>query len=280
VVVDNDFGVPVVSSGATLTVNPGSGNQITFEVGSGSVMAANIVVVPVKVTRFINASTVQFSVHWDTTQLTYESLEQFGLTALAAGNFGLPAPGTLTLSWEDPSGGSTSLPDQTVIFALRLRAVGTGTSQVIINSTPTPIEVLDGNLASLPVGAIQGQITIQGGQAIDSDVDGLSDEREAQLGTDPHNPDTDGDGYPDGLEVKVGTNPLSADSEPEALLIYPAVELEMVTLTNKQYQLENSLDLKTWASVGSAFQGVGNVTNKMISVKGSQKVFWRLRVLP
>ncbi|MDD5072091.1 MAG: hypothetical protein PHQ42_05170 [Patescibacteria group bacterium] len=66
---------------------------------------------------------------------------------------------------------------------------------------------------------------------IDSDQDGLSDEEELALGTDPNNvdtdgdglsdyeevriyktdplnPDTDGDGYPDGEEVRSGYNPL------------------------------------------------------------------------
>ncbi|UHQ18743.1 ZirU family protein [Lysobacter sp. KIS68-7] len=42
----------------------------------------------------------------------------------------------------------------------------------------------------------------------DRDEDGLSDEREAELGTDPTKPDTDGDGINDGTEVENGTNPL------------------------------------------------------------------------
>jgi len=42
----------------------------------------------------------------------------------------------------------------------------------------------------------------------DQDDDGLSDEKEAELGTDPSKPDTDGDGIDDGTEVGNGTNPL------------------------------------------------------------------------
>lgn len=42
----------------------------------------------------------------------------------------------------------------------------------------------------------------------DSDGDLLSDEMEAQYGTDPKNPDTDGDGYKDGVEVNDGFDPL------------------------------------------------------------------------
>ncbi len=45
-------------------------------------------------------------------------------------------------------------------------------------------------------------------QNTDSDNDGLSDEEEKRLGTDPQNPDTDGDGYTDGEEVRNGYSPL------------------------------------------------------------------------
>ena len=44
--------------------------------------------------------------------------------------------------------------------------------------------------------------------AADADGDGLSDEEEATLGSDPNNPDTDADGSPDGEESDLGTDPL------------------------------------------------------------------------
>ena len=47
----------------------------------------------------------------------------------------------------------------------------------------------------------------------DTDGDGLSDEREAALGTDPNATDTDGDTVPDGVEVAIGADPLVADGE-------------------------------------------------------------------
>lgn len=43
---------------------------------------------------------------------------------------------------------------------------------------------------------------------LDSDQDGLGDEKEAFYGTDPKNPDSDGDGYSDGAEVKSGYDPM------------------------------------------------------------------------
>ena len=42
----------------------------------------------------------------------------------------------------------------------------------------------------------------------DSDGDGLTDELEKSIGTNPYNSDTDGDGLTDSQEVAMGTNPL------------------------------------------------------------------------
>jgi outer membrane protein OmpA-like peptidoglycan-associated protein len=55
--------------------------------------------------------------------------------------------------------------------------------------------------------------------APDSDDDGLSDDEEAALGTNPNNPDTDSDGLKDGVEVKVGgTDPLDDDTDDDGIL--------------------------------------------------------------
>jgi len=52
----------------------------------------------------------------------------------------------------------------------------------------------------------------------DSDGDGLADEREAALGTDPLNRDSDGDGLSDGDEIDVyGTDPFNTDSDGDGL---------------------------------------------------------------
>jgi len=51
-------------------------------------------------------------------------------------------------------------------------------------------------------------------QSDDVDGDGLTNEQEAALGTDPRNPDTDGDGLRDGDEVNIyHTDPLLADTD-------------------------------------------------------------------
>ena len=52
----------------------------------------------------------------------------------------------------------------------------------------------------------------------DTDSDGLTDDEEASLGTDPNNQDSDGDGIPDGREVNsLGSNPLDTDTDSDGL---------------------------------------------------------------
>jgi len=53
----------------------------------------------------------------------------------------------------------------------------------------------------------------------DTDGDGLTDEEEAALGTDPNSPDTDQDGLNDSEEVRIwNTNPLLADTDGDTYL--------------------------------------------------------------
>ncbi len=68
------------------------------------------------------------------------------------------------------------------------------------------------------VGGLSVTVEVLGPRrATDSDGDGLSDEREAELGTDPHSADTDRDGLDDATEVDTGTDPTSRDSDNDGL---------------------------------------------------------------
>ncbi len=63
-----------------------------------------------------------------------------------------------------------------------------------------------------------GAASLAEGLPKDSDGDGLTDDEEAKLGTDPFNKDTDGDGLTDGEEVHTyHTNPLNPDTDFDGL---------------------------------------------------------------
>ena len=67
-----------------------------------------------------------------------------------------------------------------------------------------PLDACSFNIAS------QNATPSDAWKSADCDNDGLSNQREKELGTDPLKADTDGDGVPDGVEVTDGTDPLDA----------------------------------------------------------------------
>jgi hypothetical protein len=62
----------------------------------------------------------------------------------------------------------------------------------------------------------------------DNDNDGLANDVEVGLGTDPDDPDTDGDGFWDGVEVALGSDPLGIGNVPVAIVISDGGGLEGV----------------------------------------------------
>ncbi len=95
---------------------------------------------------------------------------------------------------------------------------GAGGSQPMVADLPLLTQTLQGlTLTGLSaplklktvVAYNRNTIARAGSLLVDSDGDGLSDEDEIKLGTDPTNPDTDGDGLMDGIEVRSGLDPLT-----------------------------------------------------------------------
>ncbi|PWB49591.1 MAG: hypothetical protein C3F13_19550 [Anaerolineales bacterium] len=85
---------------------------------------------------------------------------------------------------------------------------------------------------AMVAGATQTIVANQTAAAIagqqDTDGDGLINQRELELGTDPKNADSDNDGLLDGIEVyQLGTNPLNPDSDGDALIDGKEVQLKL-----------------------------------------------------
>jgi len=78
--------------------------------------------------------------------------------------------------------------------------------------TPVVIEPLEEISAPTSSDAVDQEIIT--GESLDSDGDGLKDNREIELGTDPANWDTDNDGLSDGEELLIWhTNPKNSDTD-------------------------------------------------------------------
>ena len=116
----------------------------------------------------------------------------------------------------------------------------------------------------------------------DSDSDGLTDQQEAERGTDPNNPDTDGDGLTDGEEVSIGSDPLKAD----------VIRLKVKALLQSAYSTASGLMNDTLRSKGLipamqpyalgqyAYQGTETVSPVLLTISGADApVDWVLLTL-
>ncbi|BCX47975.1 hypothetical protein HAHE_18830 [Haloferula helveola] len=103
-------------------------------------------------------------------------------------------------------------------------------------------------------------------EANDPDRDGLLNDEEATLGTDPNNADTDGDGQGDAFEVGAGTDPVSGTSFfaiTDFDLTGNQVTLTWPSLAGNSYDIERSTNLATWSTVESGYPASdpGSTTN-------------------
>jgi hypothetical protein len=111
-------------------------------------------------------------------------------------------------------------PDQTVVDQDAVISTSGG------GTTPRTAsdQTLDQVIGAISFASVQRELTIKrffafnrnalargGEQFVDSDGDGLSDDEEVAIGTNPLNPDTDGDGLTDGLERAAGLDPIGTD---------------------------------------------------------------------
>ncbi len=90
----------------------------------------------------------------------------------------------------------------------------------------------------------------------DTDHDGLSNEEEKTLGTDPNNADTDGDGYSDGVEVESGYNPLKPAPGDRTVV----EETKSDTTTSADKTDVANVTEKTSAALAGLVQGVATGT--------------------
>lgn len=84
--------------------------------------------------------------------------------------------------------------------------------------------------ATLRLRHAAGEVLVQATRLyMDDDLDGLSAEQEAQLGTSDQDSDTDGDGYTDLYETQTGYDPLNAQNHPASeltLIVPPDITIE------------------------------------------------------
>ena len=111
----------------------------------------------------------------------------------------------------------------------------------------------------------------------DTDGDGLTDKEEIEYGTDPTNPDTDGDGMSDKEEIENGTNPNSSDNQIETddsnngwslidlILLLIALILSITAAYKTLKEPEIHLSRKVFAIIAIAISGNALILNLLVN---------------
>jgi hypothetical protein len=94
--------------------------------------------------------------------------------------------------------------------------------------------------ASNPGGGPDGGDTKPPDAGIDTDGDGVPDDREKELGTDPNDPDSDDDGLNDGDELYYGADPLDPDSDDDGFTDGEEVDIIHTNPANPGCENQNS----------------------------------------
>ncbi|NUO81845.1 T9SS type A sorting domain-containing protein, partial [candidate division KSB1 bacterium] len=128
---------------------------LTAEGPAGPLASGAPVAVMIKVDKFTNLGTLQFSVNWDPSELQLDSNTPVTIDDDVP-VIGTPAAGQLTYTWFDadfPDYGVT-LPDGTTILTLNFTILAPGSTSdvnVDITNDPTTVEASDSNFEIVPV---------------------------------------------------------------------------------------------------------------------------------
>ena len=107
----------------------------------------DVVCLPMTCYNFDGILGMQFSVNYDPAALIYIGAQNFTpqLLGFNVGSIGNPSPGNLTATSNDPLATGVTLDDNTILVELCFTVIGSATSYLPFSSSPTTIEVVDGN---------------------------------------------------------------------------------------------------------------------------------------
>ena len=158
----NVFAVAFLLSLAVGTLSAQVGFSLPFV---NNATPGTILNIPVKVTGFSNIASTQFVLTWDTQTLSFFAVDNFNLPGLDAAEFNSAqalSNGILRFAWVSSNlQVGTTVPDETIIFRVRMQVIGpinSNTGVTITQSPPTSFEVnqiVNGNLQSFNIDQVQ-----------------------------------------------------------------------------------------------------------------------------
>ena len=160
--------LPVTVSNGVVNISCGAQTSVVLKLIAPTVSGNcnSMIDIPVKVKSFQNLSSLQFTLGWDTSKLSYSGINNLGpvVMNLSLSNFGTlnSSNGQLTFSWNEAALTGIDLPDSTIIFTVRcyLKGSNGSTGAISILNAPTPIEAADSALQLVTTSITNGTVTV------------------------------------------------------------------------------------------------------------------------
>ncbi len=139
-----------------LSTGLSNAQDVTLHINDNDYIGDNPVVMDVAISGADSLVCFQFTLEWDTSELTFQELGNFNLPGLNNSVFGfsLLEEGRLPCAWVDPNAISNNLPDGYHLFSIIFSPpCGTldGATTVSFANFPTPAEVCNINMAFPPL---------------------------------------------------------------------------------------------------------------------------------
>ena len=117
--------------------------------------------VPVKGKDFRSISGFQFTMTWDSTQLSFAGVDT---TSRLQINYGasMASSGILGIQWNDPNGTATTIPDDSTLFSVQFNVLGGvgDSSSFDFDSSLTAVQFIDTNLNVMDYNLMSGRVYI------------------------------------------------------------------------------------------------------------------------
>jgi hypothetical protein len=153
-------------NGAILVNNTPSVGAITLYADTISGATGSQASISVRALNFSNINSIQGTIEFDPTVVSYQSISYFGLNGMSASNFGLTQAGSgkITFSWTDPAMAGLDKANGSPLFTILFTLNGNSGSQTNINfsSAPTAIEITDSLFNTLSPTLVSGSVRILG----------------------------------------------------------------------------------------------------------------------
>ncbi len=149
----------------TAPVRPAEVGKLPLRIASAKVTKGERTCLSVTASQFNEIVSMQYTMKWDPSVLTFREVKNYGLPGMAASNFGERAAdkGLLAYSWFDANVKGISKPDGTTLYDVCLEATGEKGSSTTLEFADAPVVIEISNSASqfLGIDAVNGEVMVE-----------------------------------------------------------------------------------------------------------------------